>query len=388
MKKLFGMMFAVCILMTACTQQDDRPVVTRAFLALPDDAFESIASTLVPAAAREALAKDSEYTSGSNEDTRNFSLYVDAEEPDALTVSCFQDPIHDYIQLNAYKPDVKDEWFILYDLGEQIDEMSMKSLLTKGYVFNAKKGTLTEVGLKSDPYVKDDFFEPVVAWPYLDSGADVKSVHTVMMPWGYYVCPNNTDENEESPILNSMPFSLKYVWDGSGFKRTGFGPALGFVDNLAAFNVSEQMRVPYDFEFPGCTMEKTTEQGYNNVPVPHFDLYQNGEHLVRFDPYPTYIDDEGRYVLMQLISYSPRYKTTEGFGVGTPLQEILSSKTLYGMDTTDFEVKEETADDGRAALAVRFQGFEAETLFITDAPEVKADGAKVVEVLIRPIAKG
>ena len=58
------------------------------------------------------------------------------------------------------------------------------------------------------------------------------------------------------------------------------------------------------------------------------------------------------------------------------------------MAPSDLILTNTAADDGRAALSVSFEGYDAETLFITDAPSADDPAAKTVEVLIRPIAKG
>ena len=387
MKRLLYLFPALLPLLAACERGADLPVVQRAFLALPGEVFISSVSDVASPEVRKTLIETTEYISGSNEDTRHFSLYYDTETPDELTVNCFQDPVFDYLQLHAYKTDGADDWLILADLGESVAESPMKSLLTKAFLFNGKKGTIAETDLKSDPYDKLDFYDPIVSWPYIKNGDDVKSTHVVMMDWGYYLCPNISDEPGAPDIMNSIPISLKYEWDGKAFKRNGRGPALGFIDNLAAFNVMEQPKIPLDNEFPGCRMEVTKEEGYNNVPVLHYDIYQDEEHLVRLDPF-SLPDEEGRYTLMQVTSFSPRYKTIEGFGVGSLLKDISSAKQIYGMDAADMIIQKQETDDGRPAISVGFNGYDAETLFVTDADSVDADGAKVIEVLIRPIAMG
>ncbi len=389
MKKLLCILAAVLPLFSACHQGGDQhAIVKRAFLALPDDAFDSVAIPLADASVRKTLAADGNYETGSNEDTKNFSLNYDAEvSADELNVCCFQGPVACYINMHIYKMEAEDDWFVLYDLSEVLDEGPCLSLQTRGYRFNAKKNVLEETGLLSDPYTKDEFYDPVASWPYIKSGEDVKSTHVVMMDWGYYVCPNIEEPTDPIRIANAIPLSIKYFWMGDKFCKAGHGPALGFVDNLAAFNVLEQILVPFDFEFPGCRMESRAEEGYNNVPIRHFDLYQGEEHLIRMDPF-SLSDDEGRFILMQVTSYSSRYTTSEGYGVGSLMKEILQAPTYYGMDATDFIRTEETLEDGRKAIAIRFEGYEAETLFVTDAPEVSLDNALVSEVIVRPIAKG
>ena len=387
MKRLHLILAAILPILAACEKTPELPVVQKAFQLLPGEAFASIASDMATPEVRKTLLETSEYTSGSNEDTRNLSLYYDTEIPDELTVSCFQDPVFDYFQLHAYKMEGADEWLILSDSGESVAESPMHSLLTKAWLFNARKGTLEETDLKSDPYHNIEFYDPIVSWPYIKNGDDVKSTHVVMMDWGYYVCPNISDEPGVQDAMNSIPFALKYEWDGKAFKQNGHGPALGFIDNLAAFNVMEQPKIPYDYEFPGCRMETTREEGYNNVPVLHFDIYENEEHLVRLDPF-SLPDEEGRYILMQITSFSPRYTTVEGFGVGSLMSEISGAGKIYGMDITDLTVEKTETDDGRPALAIGFKGYDAETLFVTGAASVDQEGARVEEVLIRPIAQG
>lgn len=377
---------AILPLMVACDKNAKLPVVQRAFLALPDDAFASIASDIAAPDARKALVDTFSFSTGSNEDTRFFSLYYDTETPDELTVSCFQDPVFDYFQMHVYKLEGGD-WLVLTDSAESVAESPMKSLSTKAWLFHAGKGTVEATEFAFDPYKNDDFYDPVVSWPYIKSGSDVKSVHFLMMDWGFYICPNITDEPGAQDAMNPMPIALKYIRDGKAFHRSGRGPALGFIDNLAAFNVTEQPKLPYDFEFPGCRMESLEEEGYNNIPIRHFDLYQGDERLVRFDPF-SLPDEEGRFILMQVTAFSPRYTTSEGFGVGSLLKDIASAGKIYGMDAGDLIIQKTETDDGRPALSVSFQGYEAETLFITDAASADAEGAKVVEVLIRPIAQG
>ena len=388
MKRIFLSLSTLLLVLAACERGSDRPIIEQAFLALPEDAFASIAQDLSSPSARQALVKDREYTSGSNEDTRNFSLNYDTELPDELTIPIFQDPVFCYVQMHAYKMEGKDDWFILCDTGESVAEGPMKSLKTGGYRFNARKGTAEEIGLPSDPYYNVEFYDPVASWPWLKSGDDVLSTHIVVMPWGYYIHPNITDEPGEQDGMDSTPFALKYVWDGEKFNHEGSGPALKFVDCLGGFSVTEQQQVPFDYEFPGCLMEMTSEEGYGGVPVRHFDLYCDEEHLVRFDPFPGLSDDEGRFILMQIRVFSPRYKTSEGFGVDTPLKDIRGAASIYGMAPSDLILTNTAADDGRAALSVSFEGYDAETLFITDAPSADDPAAKTVEVLIRPIAKG
>ena len=375
------------MMLCAC-QKSNLSITERAFLALPDDAFESIFSSLTDPALRDSLLQTGNTQTGRNEDTRFFSLDRDEDNPNELTVRAFQDPVFDYLQLGAFKMEGKDEWFILVDIGESIDEMPMVSLKTTGYVFHEKKGTLEACGLQSEPYQNDDFVDPVLSWPYLGYGVDVESVHHVLMPFGYYICPNPMDPDGEMEAMNPIPFSLKYVWDGEFFNRAGYGPSYGFVDNLAAFTVSEQMRVPEEYEFPGCRMEMTSEEGYNNVPVRHFDLYKDDEHLLCFDPFPGMSDEEGHFIIMQIRAFSPQYKTTEGLGVGSLMKDIDSSETLYGMDAKEFGRAQDHLEDGRAYIGVTFPGFESEMLFVTDGPEALAETARVVEVIIRPIAKG
>lgn len=389
MKRLFFILAATLPLLVACRQSGDQlPIVKRAFLALPDDVFQSISASIADASARKTLAVDGNYETGSNEDTRSFSLNYDAEvSADELNVCCFQDPVFCYIQMYIYKMEAEDDWFVLYDVAEKLDEGPAVSLLTKGYRFDAKKNILEETGLRSEPYSKQDFYDPVASWPYLKSGDEVKSTHIAMLDFGYYVCPNIEEADSPTVILDPTPFSVKYVWDGEKFCKAGLGTALGFVDHLAAFNVLEQKPVPFDFEFPGCRMESLSEEGYNNVPIRHFDLYQGDERLIRMDPF-SLSDDEGRFILMQITSYSSRYTTSEGYGVGSLMKEILQAPTYFGMDALEFTREEETLEDGRKALAIRFPGYEAEMLFVTDAPEISLDNALVSEVIIRPIAKG
>ena len=387
MKRFFLILAAFLPLLAACEKSPELPVVQKAFLILPEDAFASIAAEMAVPEVRKTLLDTFEYTSGSNEDTRNLSLYYDTDLPDELTVSCFQDPVFDYFQLHAYKMESADEWLILSDSGESVAESPMHSLQTRAFLFNARKGTLEATDLRSDPYYNIEFYDPIVSWPYIKSGDDVKSTHVVMMDWGYYVCPNITDEPGVQDAMNSIPFALKYLWDGKAFKRSGHGPALGFVDNLSAFNVMEQPKIPNESEFPGCLMESTQEEGYNNIPIRHYDIYEDEEHLVRLDPFPL-PDEEGRYILMQVTSFSPRYTTVEGFGVGSLMSDIAGAKKIYGMEVTDFTIEKQETDDGRPALAVGFKGYDAETLFVTGAASVDQEGARVVEVLIRPIAKG
>ena len=387
MKRTLLTLLALLPLLIACDKTADSPVVQKAFLLLPDDAFASIAAGIAPQPARKALLDTFSFTSGSNEDTRSFSLFYDPETPDELTVSCFQDPVFDYFQLHAYKTGSAGKWLILSDSGESVADAPMHSLVTKAFLLDAGKGELQETGLKSDPYDNTDFYDPIASWPYIKSGNDVKSTHVVMMDWGYYLCPNITDQPGEQDAMNSIPFALKYEWDGNAFKRNGHGPALGFIDNLAAFNVLEQPKIPDEAEFPGCRMELTQEEGYYNVPVRHYDIYEGEEHLVRLDPF-SLPDEEGRYTLMQVTSYSPRYTTVEGFGVGSLLKDISTARTIYGMESKDLIIQPQETEDGRPAIAVSFQGYDAETLFITDAASADAKGARVVEVLIRPIAQG
>ncbi len=387
MKRLLFSLSTLLLVLAGCERGADRPLIERAFLALPDDAFASLAESLSDASARETLLKEREYISGSNEDTRNFSINYDTDLPDELTITCFQDPVFCYVQMQAYKMEGKDDWFILCDSGEMIDDMPMKSVKTGGYHFNAKKATMEETGLKSEPYANTEFYDPIASWPWIKNGDDVKSTHIVTMPWGYYIHPNITEESGVQMAMNSTPFALKYVWDGEKFNHEGSGPALLFVDCLASLSVTEQPQIPSEADFPGCRMEMTSEEGYGNIEIRHYDLYADEEHLVRLDPFPL-PDDEGRYILMEIRVFSPRYKTSEGFGVGTLLKDIRKAETLYGMPPSDLILTNTQTEDGRAALSVSFEGFDAETLFITDAASADDPAAKAVEVLIRPIAMG
>ncbi|MBR5699947.1 MAG: hypothetical protein IKX37_02525 [Bacteroidales bacterium] len=387
MKRLLFSLSTLLLVLAGCERGADRPLIERAFLALPDDAFASLAESLSDASARETLLKEREYISGSNEDTRNFSVNYDTELPDELTITCFQDPVFCYVQMQAYKMEGKDDWFILCDTGEMIDDMPMKSVKTGGYHFNSKKATMEETGLQSEPYYNIEFYDPIASWPWIKNGDDVKSTHIVTMPWGYYIHPNITEESGVQMAMNSTPFALKYVWDGEKFNHEGSGPALLFVDCLAGLSVTEQPQIPPAADFPGCLMEMTSEEGYGNIQLRHYDLYCDEEHLVRLDPFPL-PDDEGRYILMEIRVFSPRYKTAEGFGVGTLLKDIRKAETLYGMPPSDLILTNTQTEDGRAALSVSFEGFDAETLFITDAASADDPAAKAVEVLIRPIAMG
>ena len=390
MKRLLLILAVVVVpllmLTVGCKEEQSKlSIAERALLAMPADAFTSIASSLTDKVIRDSLIKEGNAQWGANEDLRHFALERDEYCPNELAVLCFQDPLFDFVQIATYKMKAPDDWFILVSVGEQIDEMPMRSLKMSGYVFNAKKGTMTSCGLKSEPYNNIEFYDPVLSWPYLKGADDVESVLLVANESGYYLMANPAGRDEDSPVLNPMPFALKYTWNGEEFKRDGYGPSFGFVDNLAAFSVTDQPLIPYDYEFPGCRMEMTSEEGYNNLPVRHYDLYQGDEHLIRLDPFPAICDnEEGRAILMQVISYSPRYKTTEGLGVGSLMKDVEESKTFFGMEAGEFKLSDVTTDDGRPALRLTYPGFEAEFFFVSDGePE-----PKVAEVLIRPEAKG
>ncbi|MBR6054124.1 MAG: hypothetical protein IKP46_02145 [Bacteroidales bacterium] len=298
-----------------------------------------------------------------------------------LTYGGFNGKSTFFCECALYKYNGKDEWLCVFRAGDTSADGERHALALKAYNYNPADRSLKETKLPCEECSRKDFDKPLLTWP------------DALMPDGTYLldneyrteCSLSTDNLRFYPVYDDVSWEFdSYVvcdWNGSKFVRQETSDrviygSMGFGGMIIGIGLEP----PKPGQIPGYDIKTVVDEDDYTGLSKHVEISKDGKLVVRLGV----LDYDGSIFDLEL--FSPEYKTSGGFGVGSKMKDILEHPSDV---FEDYHGTAEWLDYGdRPGIRLTLEYCSDEVVFYTDDPKPRSAGAKVTSIAFQPIAVG
>lgn len=299
-----------------------------------------------------------------------------------LTYSGFNGKSTFFCDFTLYKYSGKDQFLCIFRAGDQSGDGEKQTISLKAYDYNPADRSLKETKIPCDGVSRKDFDNPFLTWPdaLLSDG-------TYLLDNEYRTeCCPGPDMLRYYPVCEDISWEYSadvvFDWNGSRFVKAA-GPDDKIINGsmgFAGYIIGIGREAPKAGQIPGYDVKTVVDKDDFTGVGKHVEISKDGNLIIKIGV----LDFDGSIYDLEL--FSPAYKTSGGYGVGSLMKDIIEHpKDVF----VDYPATAEWTNDG-GTPCIRLTPFWSsdEMLFYSDEPNPKSPKAKITSILFQPIAVG